>query len=363
MPEHQHSVAQMTLASSYYTDAAIFEREKEAIFYRSWQYAGHLAQIPERGDYFTLQIADEPLLVIRGEGGAVRCFYNVCRHRAHPLLSDAGNARIIACPYHAWTYRSDGRLKRAPHSEKTAGFDREKMCLTQLRVELLGGFIFINLDPDAAPMAQWYPQMAEQLRDYLPDFDELAPALRVEVEERCNWKVSVENYSECYHCPGNHPTFSSGVIDPKNYRILPQGYCLRHSTVAAPGAQMSYPVDENRPHARDYSSWFLWPGFSFQVYPGNLLNTYIWRPLSVDRTLVYREWFSVGGVSTAVVEQLAAQDRDTTVAEDITLVESVQRGLNSRGYGSGPLVIDPDSGVHSEHTIAALRDWTLEALG
>jgi phenylpropionate dioxygenase-like ring-hydroxylating dioxygenase large terminal subunit len=162
----------------------------------------------------------------------------------------------------------------------------------------------------------------------------------IEIPEACNWKVSVENYSECYHCSITHKTFSTGVIKPQTYDIQPQGHCLRHTTESQNLDRMSYPVDlTSDPRAGNYSSWFLWPMFSFQVYPGNLLNTYHWRIKSVNEVIVWRGWYTVDGAESDVIRKLAIQDRVTTVAEDIRIVEAVQRGLNNRGYRPGPLVI------------------------
>jgi len=351
------------LEARYYTDPDLFEREKSRIFYRTWQFAGHISQLEKPGDYFTFEICGQNLFVLCGSDGDVRCFYNVCMHRAHELVRGTGSAKVIVCPYHAWTYELDGRLRRAPNQSQVDGFDATTICLTEVKTEIFCGFIFVNLDPDAAPMAEWFPDVEDQLRAYVPDIDRLKTIKVNEVEERCNWKVAVENYSECYHCALCHPTFSKGVVDPKNYNIMPQGHCLRHTTVAANLDRLTYPVDPDaNEHATDYSSWFLWPMFSFQVYPGNVLNTYWWRPQGVGATSMYRGWHTKDGVPSEAIAQLAQQDLDTTVAEDIVLVESVQRGLSSLGYRPGPLVIDRDFGVNSEHSIRALKHWTLEAL-
>ena len=224
------------------------------------------------------------------------------------------------------------------------------------------GFVFVNLDDDAEPMAAWYPGAEEEMRAFLPGVDTLRPVAEIPVVEACNWKVSVENYSECYHCKLRHPTFASGVIDPESYDVSPQGHCLRHTTRSAQSEKMTYAIDTPNPHAREYSSWFLWPTISFQVYPGSVLNTYLWRPDGVDSVIVYRGWYTPEGVASDVIEGLARQDLDTTVAEDVTIVNSVQRGLGNIGYRPGPLVVDPAFGVNSEHSIQSLVAWTLEAL-
>ena len=207
-----------------------------------------------------------------------------------------------------------------------------------------------------------FTQSAEELGAFVPLIDSLKPIEWVEIPESCNWKVSVENYSECYHCKLNHPTFSNGVVRPETYDIQPQGHCLRHTTECQNLDQMSYPIDlDSNVHAGDYSSWFLWPLFSFQVYPGNILNTYHWRPVDADHVVVWRGWYTVDGVASELIDNLAQQDLDTTVAEDIGLVESVQRGLKSRGYRPGPLVVDPEGGVNSEHSVMVLQQWMREA--
>ncbi|MDC0948173.1 aromatic ring-hydroxylating dioxygenase subunit alpha [Gammaproteobacteria bacterium] len=352
-----------SLDARFYTDPEIFAKELEGLMATTWQFAGHASQAREAGEYVSFEVAGESLFFVRGDDGKLRTFYNVCQHRAHQLVSGQGKARRIVCPYHAWTYELDGQLKGGPNTRAVVGFDKEKICLSQVSTEVFCGFVFVNLDPNAAPMAEWFPNVEQELRAFVPHIDELQPIQWVEIPEKCNWKVTVENYSECYHCSINHPTFSTGVVKPQTYNIMPQGHCLRHTTDCQNLDKMSYPIDlEANEHAGHYSSWFLWPMFSFQVYPGNILNTYHWRAHGVSETSVWRGWYSVGGEPSKTIAALAKQDRETTVEEDIHLVESVQRGLSSRGYQPGPLVIDPNCGVNSEHSVHALQSWVREAL-
>ena len=351
-----------SLRAHYYTDPDIYVRETRGLFARTWQFAGQSSRLKEPGDYFTFEIAGESLFSVMGRDGAIRTFYNVCQHRAHQLLEGEGKTRVIVCPYHAWTYELTGELRSGPNIGSVPGFDRSDICLTEVRTELFLGFVFVNLDMQAEPMDCWYPGVREGLEAFVPHHPELEPVEWVKVEERCNWKVSVENYSECYHCSLNHPTFSMGVVKPETYDIQPHGYCLRHRTECQNLDRMTYPIDARMPHADEYSSWFLWPLFSFQVYPGNLLNTYHWQPMGVDRVVVWRGWYARNRHELTVVKDLAVQDRETTVEEDIRLVESVQRGLSSRGYVPGPLVLDPCCGVNSEHSIQAIQSWMREAV-
>ena len=130
---------------------------KQAIFDRTWHYIGHESQVRDPGDYLTLDIADESVFVMRGEDGKLRGFFNVCRHRAHRLLEGAGNTRTIVCPYHAWSYHSDGRFRHARFAGEMPGFNPAEFRLPQVGVESVCGLLFVNLDPGAASIADVAP--------------------------------------------------------------------------------------------------------------------------------------------------------------------------------------------------------------
>ena len=351
-----------SLDAKYYTDPEVFRIEQDGLLARTWQFAGHSSQLENVGDYFAFEMAGESLFCIKGRDQVIRTFYNVYQHRAHQLVSGTGTTRVVVCPYHAWTYELTGGLRAGPNINSVEGFDKSKICLTEVRTELFLGFVFVNLDKDAKPMDEWFPNARTELTQWVPHFESLKPLEWVEVPENCNWKVSVENYSECYHCSLNHPTFATGVVKPETYDIQPQGFCLRHTTECQSLEDMTYDINSGFENFDQYSSWFLWPMFSFQVYPGNVLNTYHWRAIDADHVMLYRGWYSVDGAEDPVARQLAVQDRETTVEEDIRLVESVQRGLKSRGYVPGPLVLDPKCGVSSEHSIYHLQKWMREAV-
>lgn len=351
-----------TLDARYYTDGDVFKQETQGLLARTWQFACHESELSEVGSYTTFDIARESLFAVRGRDKLVRVFYNVCQHRAHQLVSGSGKRPLVVCPYHAWTYELTGQLRNGPNIKAVEGFDKSSICLTEVRSETFLGFVFVNLDANAKPMDDWFPNVRTQLSEWVPNWASLKPLTWVDIPENCNWKVSVENYSECYHCALNHPTFAHGVVKPQTYDIQPQGMCLRHTTKCQNLDDMSYDIQSGFDHFNEYSSWFLWPMFSFQVYPGNVLNTYHWRAIDADHVVVWRGWYSVDGVEDEKIRKLAAQDRETTVEEDIHLVESVQRGLQSRGYKPGPLVIDPAGGVKSEHPVMHLQRWMREAI-
>ncbi len=352
---------QRAMDPSVYLDPEVFATERRVVLASTWQYACHTSQLSGPGDFVTFEVAGESLFSIRDAEGQVRTFYNVCMHRGHQLLEGGGARRLIVCPYHAWSYKLDGRLHRAPHTERREGFDPSGICLTEVRSEEFLEFVFVNLEESAPEMDEQFPGVRDELAEFLPSIGQMRLLERREFVAESNWKVAVENYNECYHCRNAHPSFSKGVVLPDSYRITPIGQCLRHEADSSPDQYYQIDLDAS-PHAARYRSFYLWPLFSFQVYPGPVLNTFCWRPLAADRTLFFRDWYSLDGVESETVRAVAAEDARTTVAEDLDLVRSVQRGLASRGYRPGPLVIDPDMGLNSEHTIAAIKTWYTEAM-
>lgn len=347
------------LPARIYTDGAVHARLHERLLLRSWHYVCHATNVPETGDYHAFTLLGEELFVVRGRDGSLRGFYNVCQHRGHVLVEGTGRTRVLVCPYHAWAYELDGRLRAAPGTREVAGFDKGRICLTEVRVESFLGFVFVNLDVGARPMAECYPGVAEAVLAACPDIGERAFAHEHSAPEACNWLVAVENYNECYHCGHVHRAFSAGVIDPASYDIQPfgGGRVLRHTAHPAAGEAAWYDSSGS-----DYASFYLFPLFALQVYPGGLVNSYYWRPLGPQDTQVHRGWFSRDGVVDDQLQAVIDRDRETTFAEDLGLVTNVQRGLRSRGYRPGPLVISPSCGIESEHSLAALHGWVREAL-
>lgn len=354
--------AEMTieaLPARYYTDPGLFEASGARIFGRAWQYVCHQSSLPEIGDYHAVTLTDQDLFVVRGRDGELRCFYNVCQHRGHPLVTDTGRARVLVCPYHAWSYELEGGLRAAPGTRQMAGFDKSKICLTEVRLEVFLGFVFVNLDADAPAMDTCFPGVRDAVLELCSNIEAVVFAHEHDSQEFCNWLVAVENYNECYHCGHVHKSFADGVIDPGSYDIQPfrGGRVLRHMSKAAAGEGAWYDTSGS-----DYGSFYLYPGFSLQIYPGGVVNTYYWRPLAHNDTRVHRGWFSTDGIVDDVLQNVIDLDRETTFAEDLLLVKAVQRGLGSKGYRPGPLVISSGCGINSEHSIAALHRWVREDL-
>ena len=134
-PLHEDPARSYTLSARYYISPEIYDREREAVFYRSWIYAGHVEELREPGSFITVPIIDQNVAVVRGKDGTLRAFYNVCQHRAHELLRGRGRTPVITCPYHAWSYHLDGRLRTARGSQNVEGFNADEFCLKGIQVE------------------------------------------------------------------------------------------------------------------------------------------------------------------------------------------------------------------------------------
>jgi phenylpropionate dioxygenase-like ring-hydroxylating dioxygenase large terminal subunit len=192
-----------TLPPACYTDAAFYEFEKEALFNHEWLCVGRESWVKAPGDYFTTQIIGEPIVVARGRDNVVRAMSSVCQHRGMLVAEGRGNARGFLCPYHHWAYGLDGELRGAPAMERTCDFNKRDIRLPQFRVEAWLGFLFINFDDAAAPLAPRLAAVAEALAPYdLANAEEASPP--VTASWAWNWKVMFENNNDGYHANKLH---------------------------------------------------------------------------------------------------------------------------------------------------------------
>jgi phenylpropionate dioxygenase-like ring-hydroxylating dioxygenase large terminal subunit len=186
-----------------YLDPVFYQLEVERIFRREWLCVGREDQLPQPGDYFAFERLGDPLVVVRGEDGAIRVLSRVCRHRSMPVVEGRGNRRSFQCPYHLWTYALDGKLVGAPGMQQAQGFERERCRLPELKVECWQGWIFASFAPDAAPLAPRLEGLRRAIEPYRPAaMVTCEPPL--EFEHAWNWKVMVENFIESYHHMGIH---------------------------------------------------------------------------------------------------------------------------------------------------------------
>jgi len=193
-----------TLPRPLFTDLGVYELEVRRLFHRTWHCLGRTDEIPEPGDFKTCEIAGSGILVIRDTDGVLRGFHNVCRHRGTRLVeaSEGDGAKVLVCPYHAWTYDLAGRLKGAPHMEEV-DFEPAESGLLPIRLEEWRGFLFVNPDSRARPLREYLGDFARRVEPY--PLEHLRLAQRVTYEIAANWKLVVQNANECYHCPGVHP--------------------------------------------------------------------------------------------------------------------------------------------------------------
>ena len=350
-----------TIPKQYYTDPAIYEREKEAIFYKAWNYACHAGQVAEAGDFVTVRVADQSIAVLRGQDGGLRAFYNVCSHRAHELLQGCGRAKIVTCPYHAWTYHTDGRLRSAVGQKTVDGFAAGEFALKQVRLEELAGFVFVNLDLDATPLAAGAGTLAEDIKGYCDVVPQLKFAHRQTYEIKANWKTVVDNFLECYHCSTAHPAFVD-LIDVRNYHT--KTYDLYSSHISPPGRSdnKAYAIPEGPPG--NFAAWWVWPNVTFNVFPGpaNITVLHI-MPTGPETTLEHFDFFFLDEKPSEGERQAIKYIDEVLQVEDIGLVESVQRGLHSRGYNQGRFMVDKERSFNSEHGLHHFHSLVLNRLG
>ena len=349
-----------SLPARYYTDAAIYAREKEQIFYRSWNFAGYLSQLREPGDYITCRVADERLIVIRGADRTLRAFYNVCRHRAHELLQGAGRVQSIVCPYHAWTYETDGSLRFARNRDCVVGFERDAFRLEPVQVEALCGFVFVNLDPAAARLAELVPGFVEEITRYEPRFDRLHLVHRQEYTIASNWKNLVDNYNENYHTPMVHPVLAD-ILEFDTYRIGTHGLYINHRSGTNRGVQGGFDVEGE--NYQQHLNWWLWPNLCPMSFPGGGFRMLHIMPNGPEETHeTYDFYLPDEHPSAARMEQISFA-ADVVNREDIAPCESMQRGLHSRGFTRSRVMLDRDRGAFSEHAVSHFKNLVLDALG
>ncbi len=351
-----------TLPGWYYYDPDTYQREKDRIFRRTWQYIGHVSMLGERSRYLVRDIADESIIVLKDRHGELSAFYNVCQHRAHRLLEGEGPLKpLITCPYHTWAYDHDGRLQSARGTENIGEFDKDEICLRSVRLETLCGFLFINMDDEAQSLRELTPGLEEEIRSFSPSPEHLTVAKRYGIPLKANWKNSVENFSECYHCPNQHRTLTENALDLHTYKIE----CYSHFHVHRSrdkGDQVGYHVDPHAaPRANEFRSFYIWPNTVFEVYPGGNLTVFHHAPTGPEETLQGVEWY-FPNAEISEEEQAVIDFIHTVRLEDIPLCESVQKGLRSQGYGQGRLVLDPDQTDISEHAVYDFQQKITAAL-
>lgn len=339
-----------TIPAPWYLDAQMEEAERGQVFGRSWIAVGRTDQVAAEGQFFTAEIAGEPIVIVRGSNGELRAFYNVCRHHAAAVVTaPCGTAQHLRCPYHGWTYGLDGSLKGAPEFAGVCNFDRAANGLVPVRVATWEQFIFVTLDEHAPDLQISLGDLSKRVAPL--EISKLHFFARKSYTLACNWKVYVDNYLDGgYHVPHLHKGLNS-VLDYKEYTIEnSERYSLQSSPMVSSQEHAQFTATRTGDRACYY---WLYPNFMINIYQG-VMDTNLVLPLATDRCLVQFDFYfaDVSGQARASnTESVAVSDRIQD--EDVDICESVQRGLRSRAYGAGRLSVRRESGEHLFHRLLA----------
>ncbi|MEM7471715.1 MAG: ring-hydroxylating oxygenase subunit alpha [Pseudomonadota bacterium] len=356
---HANPARSKSLKADAYTEPHWFDADAKKILSRSWQWVCHVEKTRDPGSFVTVEIAGQPIAVVRDQTGVLRAFYNVCKHRAHELLSGEGITTRIMCPYHAWVYKLDGQLARAPHTEHLEDFALGDICLDEVQVEEFCGFVFVNLAREAPSLAQQSGNLETELRHWAPDVDSLTFGHRLTYDIKSNWKNIVDNFLECYHCPTAHKDFCD-LVDMDTYKVTTHGMYSSHMADAGGSANSAY--DVSNATVKTHAVWWLWPTTCLMRYPGRssmiVLNVI---PIGPDRTLETYDFFLETPEPDAMEQDAIRYLDEVLQVEDIGLVESVQRGMNTPAFSQGRIVHDPDGSGKSEHAVHHFHGLVLDA--
>jgi choline monooxygenase len=340
-----------TIPAAWYTDPRIANLELQSVFSRNWQAVGRLAQLEKPGDYITATVANEPIVVVRGRDGKLRAFYNVCRHHAMTVMNEpCGHAEHMRCPYHGWTYNLEGELRGMTEFEGVKNFERADNGLVPVRIEPWENFVFVNFDPNAAPLHDFLGSLVKLAKPL--GFGQLKFVERRSYIQNCNWKVYVDNFLDGgYHVPHMHKGLNS-VLDYTNYTIENVDRCCVQSSPVSVDAKSEASAAATRKGDRAYYFW-QYPNFMLNWYEG-YLDTNLVLPLGVDRCEVIFDFY-FGDTSEKnmpyVRESMGVSE--LVQQEDIVICDGVQRGLSSRAYQAGRLSVRREAGEHLFHRLLA----------
>jgi choline monooxygenase len=339
-----------TIPAAWYVDPRIAELERENVFSKTWQLVARTDQLKTPGEFVSTTVAGEPIVVVRGNDGVLRGFYNVCRHHAAAVVTQpCGQALRLQCPYHGWNYGLDGSLKGMPEFEGVENFDRAQNGLVPIRVEIWECFVFINLDNRAAPLAEFLGGLV--LRVAPLGISKLHYFDRRTFNIHCNWKVFVDNYLDGgYHVPHLHKGLNS-VLDYKHYTIENEDrYCLQSSPMVASEEDAATGATRKGDRA-----WYFWqhPNLMINCYEG-YMDTNLVIPVDVDHCTVIFDFY-FGDISEAAREynEQSVNVGNRVQEEDLGICEDVQRGLKSRAYRAGRLSVRREAGEQLFHRLLA----------
>lgn len=336
-----------TLPREYYTSRDVYEHERARIFSRSWIYVGHVSRIPGPGDFFLITVDGECLIVTRDGENRVHAFFNVCRHRGTRICSESEGrfAGTIQCPYHAWTWGMDGRLKSAPHMSEVEGFETADYPLHSAASTVFEGLIFVNLSREPEPFEKVFRALSGKFRRWR--IEELRSVHQTVYEVDANWKLFFQNYSECYHCPPVHKVLNRLTPYRDSFNDLEEGPFLGGPMKMAAGSGSSMTLSGRACAAPlgDVSGDDLGLVYYYTIFPSMFVSLHpdyvlIHRgvPVSVDHTRIYCNWyFHPDAIADEEFDPSGAIEFwDMTNRQDWHLCTIAQQGISSRAYTPGP---------------------------
>lgn len=331
------------MPKSVYISPEFLAQEMTHIFARDWLCAGRADALPNPGDYLTMQIAGEPVIVLRDRDGEIRAMSNVCRHRMSKLLEGRGHTRAIVCPYHAWTYNLDGTLRGAPAMTLNEGFCKDRIALPQVRCQVWLGWIMVTLNPDAPPPAEALRDV-ENLVGYL-HMETYVEAFREEFRWATNWKVLAENFMESYHLPVCHAATIGGTVDllkmtcPEGLPAFNYHYIIKNDAL---DLTLAHPSNTTLTGDQRRTTWLI------SIYPALLITLtpgYFWYlSLTPDGPGHVNVLFGGGLAPDWAADPNAKEhfDRLKALLDDVNVedkgcVEKVYAGIRADLSDPGPL--------------------------
>jgi Rieske 2Fe-2S family protein len=341
-----------------YHDPAVFEYEQEEWFASGWLCIGREEDIPLAGNYFLTKLCGEDIIVVRDNDQTVRAFFNFCRHRGATLVTEEhGRIPRFQCPYHAWVYDLDGALHKPRHSDMLENFNLDDWGLVPVGLGLWQGFIFLNINRNAEPLLDYLADMPDWFGRF--DLAGLRRARQIDYDVKANWKAIVENYSECYHCPGVHPQLNK--ITPYDLsEWIPTTGPWNASWMPVVGDYDTLTMDGKiGEHGRDLLSgmteedhkkiyyFVVWPNLLISLHPDYLMTHRV-VPLSAERTYIACEWFfePADMAKPDFDPSDAIEFWDLTNRQDWEVCEMQQTGTRSRAYTAGRFT-GMEGGVHA----------------
>lgn len=335
-----------TLPAHVYAERAWFDAEMERVYAAMWIAAGREDQVPAAGDFVKRDVAGASVLIVRTPAGKVKAFHNVCRHRGTQICTaSAGHfAGSIQCPYHAWTYALDGRLMGAPLMEDVEGFDRGAFPLREVACATWDGHVFINLSDSPAPLAAQLGELPARFAPY--GMRDLRLVHRETYTVAANWKLIVQNYNECLHCPVIHPLLNrmhhylgaDNVPSTETYCGGAMGFREGVETLSSDGRRRRDFLPGLGERERGLVNYFaIYPNLLLTLHPDYMLTITIW-PEAPNRTTLVGEWhFHPNEIAKPdFVYKDAVEFWDLTNREDWAISEQSHAGIVSRGYTPGP---------------------------